>query len=437
VDFFLFLLVNATLFIRPAEIVPDLENWPIYNMVIVANLIIAAPAIADYLSKNGLSRCPTTTCVLGVLVFVVMSHLARFDTWYARTCGTEFSKIVAYFFLLIVTVNSTKRFFTFLAAIVAFTLVVNTLTVLEYNGLVDFPTISVAMEGDYNEITGELFQVPRMRATGIFGDPNDLSMIIVTSMILCACALFYPPLGLIRQALLAPLAFLGYALTLTQSRGGLLALLVGCGVLLYSRFGIFKAGILSAVVMPAALVAVGGRQANLGSGIHGGTGQERAEYWSNGLVVFKQFPLFGVGQGMFPEYNDRRAAHNSFVEAFTELGFFGGMLFLGMFVVVGWSLWRLHRAKSEITDAGLRHALPFVLALLVAFGTSMMSLSRAYVAPTYLSVGIGVAYLRLAQAGTAVRPLEFSPRLLAGLASAQAGFIAFIYFYIKLLYRMG
>ena len=59
------------------------------------------------------------------------------------------------------------------------------------------------MENDFNEETGEAFKVARMVATGIFGDPNDLSMIIVASMMICGAGLFAPRLGAARFALVA------------------------------------------------------------------------------------------------------------------------------------------------------------------------------------------------------------------------------------------
>src|SRR5438445_4685585 len=104
-DFFLFLLVNAVLFIRPGELFPALGAIPIYNIIIVINLLVTGPAIINYLSANGFSRCPTTTCVLGVLTFIFLSHIARFDFWSARYGALDFLEVVMYFLLLVVTVN--------------------------------------------------------------------------------------------------------------------------------------------------------------------------------------------------------------------------------------------------------------------------------------------------------------------------------------------
>jgi O-antigen ligase len=437
VDFFLFLLVNATLFIRPAEIVPELAAWPIYNFVIIANLLVAAPAILTYLGQNGLSRCPTTTCVFGVLGFILLSHLARFDTWYFRQGFNDFGKTVAYFLLLVAVVNSRERLFFFLGSIAVFTLALVSLPVLQHHGYIHLQTISVVHErGALNALTGEHSLIPRLQATGIFQDPNDLSMIIVASTLICASALFYKPLGVMRPVFLAPIGFMLYALALTQSRGGLLALFAGCGVLFYSRYGFWRAAAVGTMTLPVALVAFGGRQTGFGDAIAGGTGATRAELWSAGLQAFKSSPWFGIGYGMYSDYAGQ-VAHNSFVHTFTELGFFGGMMFLGVFAGSGWLLYRLNQVRWEVRDPALRHLVPFMMAILAAFCVSMMSLSRSYLVPTYMVAGLAAITARLAMPGTSVRPLEFNPRWLSRLAVGNVGIISAVYFYIKILHRMG
>ena len=433
----MFLLVNATLFIRPGELVPALAPIPLYEIVIIANLIVAGPAIINHLTEHGLARCPTTVCVLGVFAFIVISHLARFDLWSARMGALEFGKIVAYFLLLMATVNTPRRLMGLLAAVVVLTLAINTLAMLQYHGYVNIAALEVLMENDYDDLTGEVFQTPRMVGTGIFNDPNDLSMIIVACVFLCAGGLFYQQLGMSRWLLTAPIGFLLYALTLTQSRGGLLALLAGGCTFFYVRFGLTRAVLASAAVLPLAFVGFGGgRQTDIGGALSGGTGEARAELWSAGLQLFKTSPLVGIGYGLYAE-EAGQVAHNSFVHAFTELGLLGGMAFLGMFGIVGLALWKLCRSRDEIEHPALRHYLPYVLGMLAAFAISMMSLSRNYVVPTYLVAGTAAAYHRLAQPGTSQPPVAFNEKTITWLAIGSVGFIAFIYFYIKVLHRMG
>jgi O-antigen ligase len=434
VDFALFLVLNAVLFLRPEELIPSIAGLQIYYWVICANLIVCAPALLHQLSAKVLVRNPVTVCVLGVLATILASHLARFDLWSAREGMFEFVKVVLYFLLLMSVVNTKRRLLWFLSAIVAFTLFINSLAVLQYHGRINIEALTVLMQNDFDVATGEAFQTPRMLATGIFNDPNDLSMIIVAGVIVCAAGFFSPRLGSARFALAAPIAFLLYALTLTQSRGGLLALLAGCGTIFYFRYG-WQKSLLAALAGVPVLVAVGGRQADLGGAMSGGTGDARAELWSESFQLFKQSPLFGIGYEGYGEV-PMQVAHNSYVHTTTELGFFGGMFFLGVFAVSALTLGKLRKRRREIADLTLRQLFPFVCALLVAYGVSMFSLSRCYVVPTYLIAGLVACYLRLAAPFSTFKLPTFNGKLLQRLATAEVAMIAITYLFVKVAVRL-
>ena len=64
----------------------------------------------------------------------------------------------------------------------------------------------------------------------------------------------------------------------------------------------------------------------------------RLDAWYAGFQMFKDNPLFGVGQGMFTDYH-YLTAHNSYMLVLSELGFFGSIFFMGFFLVAfqwGW-----------------------------------------------------------------------------------------------------
>jgi putative inorganic carbon (hco3(-)) transporter len=434
VDFALFLLLNGVLFIRPEELIPAIAGAQIYYWVILGNLLLCAPAILKQLEFEELWKNPVTVCVLGVLAAIFASHLARFDLWSARMGAFEFLKVALYFLLLMSVVNSKKRLLWFLAAIVVFTLAVNVLAVLQYHGKIQIEALTVLMENDYDETTGARFQIPRMRATGIFNDPNDLSMIIVAGVVICGAGMLAPRLGGVRFLLIVPIGFLLYALTLTQSRGGMLALLAGCGAMFYLKYGWQKAVLVAAVAVPGVL-ALGGRQTDFGGAMSGGSGNARSELWSESLQLFKQSPLFGIGYKGYGEV-PMQVAHNSYVHSSTELGFFGGMFFLGVFGVSALTLWQLRHRRFQIADRVLRDLFPFVVALVVAYSVSMLSLSRCYVVPTYLIAGVAACYLRLAAPQAQFKLPSFDGRLLQRLATTEVGMIAATYLFIKVAIRL-
>lgn len=432
--YLLFLVLNGVLFLRPEELFPSITGLQIYYWVIVTNLVVCVPAIVNQLSGKELIKNPVTFCVLGVFLAIAASHLARFDLWHAREATFEFLKVVLYFLLLVAVINTKERLVGFLATIVVFTLAINTLAVLQYHGAIQIEALTVLMENDYDEVTGERSQIPRMCATGIFNDPNDLSMIIVASLVICGASLMASSFGSVRFMLIVPIGFLLYALTLTHSRGGLLALLAGCGAIVYVRFG-WKTAFLAGVTTVPVLLAIGGRQTDISGAMSAGTGRSRTELWSEGLQMLKASPVFGVGYGSYLEHAGQ-VAHNSFLHTTAELGFLGGFFFLGAFAISAFTLWQLCRKQDQITDDTLRQMLPCMCGLLVAYCISMLSLSRCYVLPTYLIVGLVACYLRLTAPLAKLERPSFNSYLIQRLAIAEVAMIAFTYAFVKVAVRL-
>lgn len=112
-----------------------------------------------------------------------------------------------------------------------------------------------------------------------------------------------------------PVAVILYAIVLTRSRGGMLALLVLGFLVLRDRLSIVASTIMTMVggVMLLAVGIFGGRAV---SGVDA-SGQSRIEAWRAGWEMLKGSPLWGVGYGSFTDHHER-VAHNSFVHCFSE-----------------------------------------------------------------------------------------------------------------------
>ena len=433
-DFALFLLVNVALFLRPQDLAPSLAAIPFYNILIVANLIVAAPVIVRQLS-TGIRQAPATVCVVGILAALVLSLVARNDLAGAWYWGIEFAKVVAYFLLITAILTTTRRFTIYLATVVALTVILTGLAVAHYYGHIDLPAIRHARETSHDSQTGSGIEILRLAAFGVFADPNDLSMIIVLSMLICLGGLFCRDLKVARLALLAPLGLLVFALALTQSRGGLLALMAGLAALLISRFGLLRSAIPLAALVPLMLVAFGGRQADIANSISAGTGGQRTELWYAGLQMLKWSPIVGMGHTQFVQ-EQGYVAHSSYIQALAEWGLIGGTMFIGLFYVVLFSMWRLKKVRRAIRSPVLRTLQPYLLGAVAAYAASMLTLTRCDIVPTYLVAGLGVSYERLARRETPLLPLEVSPSLLGRIAAATLCFIAATYIYIRFIYRL-
>ena len=433
-DFILFLLVNFALFLRPQDLVPSLAAVPFYNILIVVNLALAAPVIWSQL-RLGLSRAPATACVIGLLGAIVLSLVARSHLAEAGYWGLEFAKVAAYFLLMTAVLRTSRRFVIYLATIVLLTVILVGLATLQFHGQLELAAIKHAHEVTYDPATGDRFETVRLAAFGVFADPNDLSMIVVVSMLICLGGVFYRRLGNLRFALLVPLGFLTYALSLTQSRGGLLALMAGLGVFLVNRLGLLRSAIAIAALIPVVLVVFGGRQTDLAGGIAYGTGSGRTDLWYSALQMLKWSPLVGVGHGRFVQ-EEGLVAHSSYLHALAEWGLIGGTLFIGLFYIVLLSNWRLKAACSAMHSPVMRSLHPYVLGALAAYAASMLTLTRCDVVPTYMMAGLGVSYERLARRGTSLPPLVLTPWLGVQMALATAAFLATTYVYIRFIYPL-
>jgi hypothetical protein len=430
-DFLLFLGVNAALFIRPAELLPSLANWPIYNAIIVLNLVVAAPAVISRLSQHRLVRSPSTMCMLGLLMAIGLSHVARFDLESATANTIEFAKIVAYFLLLLSVVNTTQRFRWFLCAMIAFIATSTGIALLDYHGIIDMPNVRQVKE-HYVVLspTGEWREevIPRLGATGIIGDPNDLALVIAGALTISAGYVMYHRFTIWTLLLLPIQGLLGYGLALTNSRGGLVAL--GCSslALFYSRYGFKKALWLwiPTAMLGAALFA--GRQTDFSSGLSGGgSGQERAGLWSDWLQEGLRHPVFGVGARHGVESINGRAAHNSYIESFCELGIVGSVFFVGLLCVSIIGVHRLGIQRHLIADKNLADLQPAIFAMLISYAVSMLALSRCYDVTTYLFAGLAASYDELATNSIPIYPLRMEPVLAMRMVQATVGVLAGCY----------
>src|SRR5512132_373399 len=112
--YFLFILVNAALFIRPGEIVPALLGWEIYFYIILACLVASIPDLLKYLAGQSPQSQPITLCVLGMAVIIPLPFLFAGDL--EQSWRTEFlyAKVVAYFLLFVSLVTTVDRLRTLL-----------------------------------------------------------------------------------------------------------------------------------------------------------------------------------------------------------------------------------------------------------------------------------------------------------------------------------
>ncbi|MBI1345269.1 O-antigen ligase domain-containing protein [bacterium] len=430
--FLLFQLLTATLFLRPAELFSWLEGLPLYEGLILSTFALTATSVQSHFRPFAMIRQPITYCAVGMLIAIVISHLQHIYLGGVQASADQFLRTLVYYGLCVTCVNTPGRLKAFLANVAACTGIMVTLCLFDYWEIFDFQFIEHLRDLDGFDDDGNPIFIFRMRGTGIFQDPNDLCMVIVAGGVLCAAFLFDRSLGAFRFFWAAPLVIFTAAILETKSRGGMLAAGAATMTLMVFRFGT-KFGIACAVLAMCALPLVAGRSANIDMS-DGSTGHQRVELWAEGFDALKSPDLFfGIGHG---EYADMAGlvAHNSFVHAYVELGLFGGTLFFGCFFFAFLQLYRVGQMEVPLWHPDLLRLRPYITAVLVGWCMSMMSLSRCYIVPTFLVLGMASAYLNLCWIHTdSLKPLIVWNRFqIMKLTTASAGMFIGLYVFTRL-----
>ncbi|MBO0700930.1 MAG: hypothetical protein J2P46_21225 [Zavarzinella sp.] len=392
-NFVLFLILNAVLLLRPEEVFPGITGGlRLYLIVIIACVVTSLPGIIARLTPDALRERPIGVCVLGLWAAGFLSHFVyRWRPEEGMDFAGEFGKVVLYYFLLVSVVTSAGRFRVFVGWLVLCIVASSTLALLDYHGYVEIPAIQPALQGEIDPQTGESFILERLTSSGIYSDPNDLCLALVFGMLACTY-LAISGAGIFRLAWLLPIIPIGYAFVLTYSKGGMLGLLAGVSAWLFARYGGKRSVPLAAVVAIGLVAVVGGRQGELDGG---GTAHQRVMVAGEGirdLVTNSRCLINGLGVDYYFE-NFGVVAHNSFISAYIETGLLGGGFFLGAFYVAGRLVYAYGGGLPPVDWA--RVARPFLFAAVVAYAAGAYSISRQFVLPTYVTLGLASAYFEL------------------------------------------
>lgn len=391
--FTLFCLTTATMILRPGEMLTALAPIPFYEILILSTLALAHQGVIQQFKPESLQRQPVALCLVGIFIAIPISQLTHSYLGGTLHSTIEFTKAAMLFVLLVVVVDRWSRFERLAQVIAACACVVVSLCVVDYLGIADFTFIKHAEENYGQRADGHDVRIARMNGTGIFSDPNDISLLIVATAMICLSFLTDRARGTTRFVWAVPIVVLVTGLVCTRSRGGMLAACAAIGMLLMFRYG-KKVAIGLGCLGLLALPVIAGRQANID--LSEGTGHDRILLWRDGLAALRSKDLFfGTGQGSYQDIAGL-VAHNSYIHAFVELGLFGGTCFFGMFYFTALALFRLNTPEWQIQNSRQARFLPYMAAIGAGYTVGLLSLSRCYTVSTLLVIALGTAYLNLA-----------------------------------------
>jgi O-antigen ligase len=203
-------------------------------------------------------------------------------------------------------------------------------------------------------------------------------------------------------------------------------------VLFWAKFGRKKSFLMAVAVLPLVFVLFAGRQTSLDTAQ--GTGQRRIQLWNEGLTLLIHSPFLGIGTSQY-EQHVGQVAHNSFIHAFTELGFFGGALYLGAFVYALTSLARLGARGVQIRDPQVARLRPYILAALASYTICEFSLTHCYLVPTYGMLALATVCINLADPEGRLPHSRLGGRFFMRIFCGAAVFIVIMFIYVKVSLR--
>lgn len=389
-----FLLLTIAVFIRPADLFPDtMDGFPVFKILSFCTLLFCAPQLLKRLNLAELRKQPILAFFMLYFAASLFSQLVHMFFWFVREAMIVFTLMTIYLMAMMTIIDTPKRLLKYLKVLAGSATTFVVICMLDYNDFIDFETIKKLKQGtEQLDMYGKRIYTYRMQGTGLFLDPNDLSQLVVLSGVIYAYLFSIKESGNSRFLWLIPLFVQLPALMMTQSRGGLLA----CGTAGVTVISIYygrKACIAAGMAGILGLMVMGGRQARVD--LSSSTGGARLLLWREGFVAMTgKDAIFGIGYGMYDEVAGL-LAHNSFVHAYVETGLVGGSFFFGMFFLAMLSLIRMKNHDISHLPAELRRFHPYCAALVVGYCVGMFSLSRNYVLPTYMIIGVAAVYINL------------------------------------------
>lgn len=429
-DFALFILVTAILFIRPMDYVPGLAGFNLYLIAIVPCILLSWHKLIPQLTWTELRERPVLVFGSGVLLVSTILNLVHGKLQTGFEFVVEFGKVLLFYLLMLAHLDSVSRLKRFLGWLVGLIMVAIVMAVLNYHGYVKISVFRTFSEKiAINPETGEGTSIRRLAASGIFADPNDICEIINCAMIFTLYRLLDWGGGCTRVIWLVPMTLFGYALALTNSRGGFLGAVVGLIVLFWTRLRGVKSLVLAGIILAVILFVFAGRQTAIT--VSESSSQSRIQVWDAAFGLLIRSRLIGGGLGSV-NGDTGHVAHNAFIQAYAEMGLLGGTLFFGQYFYCLKNLAELGSKQIELPDPEMRRLQPFLLASLAGFATAEMSLSNGWGLVTYTMLGVASVGIRLADPSPPLSDLRLSASLLRRTILYSALFLLGLYFFTRL-----
>jgi len=368
---------------------------------------------------KGLIKVEQNKLLFGLFVSIVLSHLSH--TYLAGLIDSV-SRFVVIIILYLIVLNT-------VASEVRFKVTIWTLVLL--NVALVFQGIHQTQFGygwaGQGLIPGNNPNNPdewRIKWIGIFSDPNDLALTFCMAAGIVMSFVFSKA-GFTQKMISIPALFLLiYGIFLTNSRGGMLALMAMIFFYFVKRTKKFIFGSVVGGLAVIGLLTFGPSRMALLT-VSEESAYTRIDLWYEGIMMLKANPLFGVGFNMFTDQLPQ-TAHNSYILAAAELGFLGLFFFMGLIYVTFRELSIIQQGSERFKNYAFA-----LQSALIGYCTASFFLSRAYVIIPYLIFALTGSLFYVAQRFEKTIQYEFNKREIKNTFWLSVGTLVFIYGVIK------
>ena len=303
------------LLIRPQDWYPLMLEWPTHWMIVIPGFVLA---MLTSTNKSSILKAPESKLLIAYTLYILVSTYVNEGYWEARIQFTKGLKVASIFYLVYLLLDEEKKikrsmiFLLLLGVLLGEHAVEQALTGTGWAG--------VTLDQKYADI--------RTRWTGIWDGSNGFALLFGVILPIGIEYFMGDRRKLVRLPALFSILMISTGIFLCNSRGSTVAVLCGLAFYAISRFSKKQVAVVLVLCLALAGALMPSRMQNVDTGEE--SVRQRMWAWEQGLKMFKQNPLVGVGKGQFAKNNQELIqAHNNYVQVLSETGIVGFFLFVG------------------------------------------------------------------------------------------------------------
>ena len=405
---------SVVLYLRPYELIPalsSLTSMAFYVGIITLGIYVVTQLV---LEGNLTARTREVNLALMLGLFALLSMPMAINRGEAWTTFTDLFLKALLIFLVLVNVVRTK----------------NRLMLLIWLVMGVSVYLSVAAFQDYRAGVFGMGKVENSdlriagRIGGLFGNPNDLALHLVT-IVPIAISLAFAKTGVLRKVFYLGAALLMVpAITVTFSRGGFLGLVavsiflvfkLGRGHRLSTTTGFVLAMALFFVLAPG---SYGGRLSTIFDTASDLTGSatQRTLVLQRSVLVTLRYPVLGVGIGNFHHKSFQElVTHNAYTQVGSEMGVVAMVVYMMFLIYPFKRLKEIEKATDGQKNERFYYYLSIGLqAALLGYMVASFFAAVAYQWYIYYLVGYAIAIRRIYLAQTQEKSSDAHRHVLTG-----------------------